>query len=208
MPTSNNPVITWNDQPLTITAKVDARINHTDYMEWEDKFTPGLREDYWSGENGLFFNGYDPNCTYGDQYLAPGLWRFTVTEGICDAEHPIALFTNPDQPDETLFKTFTAIGDTVEILIELPNDLNTRVIQNVAVASASMIMQRISYFDDNNYLPKISKNGDTLAVHWDYMPRSGILTATAKVYDGNGFLIATSDAITLNITSNSNSGGE
>ena len=207
MPAAITPILTWNHQPLAITAKVDALINATDYLEWAPSFMPALIPDPWSGENPLPFDGATSTCAYGDQYLSSGLWRFTVTAGTCDAEHPIDLFMHPDQPDQTRFATLTAVGASVEFTTPPQTEVNFRLVQSSALAPATVTMQRIAYFADSGDPPAIVTSGDTFTAHWTWTPRLGVLTATAHVYDGNGFLLASSAEITLTITDSNSDGG-
>ena len=207
MPAAITPILTWNHQPLAITAKVDALINATDYLAWAPSFMPALIPDPWSGENPLPFDGATSTCAYGDQYLSSGLWRFTVTDGACDAEHPIALFMNPDQPDQTLFATLTAVGEPVELTIPPQTEVIFRPVQSSALAPATVTMIRIAYFADSGYPPDLVTSSDTFTARWTWTPRPGVLTATAHIYDGNGFLLASSAAITLTITDSNSDGG-
>ena len=191
------PVLTWNNQPLTITAKVDARINPTDLLEWAHEFTPSLISDPWNSIYQLAWDGVESGCTWGTQALSDGLWRFTPLSGTIDAaDHRIEIRR---QDTDELLATLTAIGVPVGIQIPVNASVYINLLQSNPVI-ATVEMTRTHYWDSSGSPPEITQAGDTLTVQYPWTPRQGVLTATAQVYDGNGFLIATSDAITLTIT--------
>ena len=204
MPTPSYPPITlvWQSQPLTIIAKVDAVINPTDSLLWEHEFVAALIPDPWSGASTLNWNGGNASCTYGAHQLSGGLWRFTALSGVAVATR-IHLV---NQDTNELLGMLSNNGETVEITI--PNDiyLYVALLQNGDLSVASVSMQRIAYWETSGYLPTITSAGNQLSAHWEYTPRQGILTARAKAYDGNNFLVATSGDLTLTITGASSGG--
>jgi hypothetical protein len=105
--------LVWQNQPLTVTAKVDAVINPTDTLLWEHEFVAALIPDPWGGTDELAWNGVDSGCTYGTQQLSGGLWRFTALSGL-DVASPIEITA---QDNGELLGTLSASGDTVAITV-------------------------------------------------------------------------------------------
>ena len=204
MPTpSDSPInLVWQSQPLTLTAKVDALLNPTDTLLWEHEFVAALIPDPWGGTYELAWNGVDRGCTYGAQQLSGGLWRFTALSGL-DVASPIEITA---QDNGELLGTLSAPGDTVAITLPPDRYRYVDLLQNADLAVAAIEMQRVAYWDTNGYPPTMTAAGHQFTAHWDYSPRQGVLTARAKVYDGNNFLIATSGDLTLTIAGASSGG--
>jgi hypothetical protein len=205
MPTpSYSPInLAWNNnKPLTLIAKVDAVLNPTDTLLWEHEFVAALNPDQGSGASPLNWNGIDSGCTYGAQQLSDGIWRFTALSGI-DVDHPIEII---DQYAGELLGTLSANGNSVEVTIQPDIYLYVDLLQNAELSVAAIEMKHIAYWDTNGYLPTIATTGNQLSAHWNYTPRQGVLTARAKAYDGNNFLVATSGDLTLTIAGASSGG--
>lgn len=195
------PILTWNNQPLTLTAKVDARINPTDTLLWEHEFTPALIPDPWNSLYQLAWDGVESGCTWGTQGLSDGIWRFTALSGV-DANAPIDIRR---QDTGELLATLTEIGMPVNIPIPVDHYVYLDLLQSHPVI-ATVEMTRTHYWDSNGGPPDLVTSGDTFTALWTWTPRQGVLTATAQIYDGNGLLITSSDAITVTIAGTQSGG--
>ena len=204
MPT---PIIDWNDnaRPLIINAKVDAILNPTDTILWEHEFVRELTPDQYGNGYEVAWDGVNPGCNYGTQYLYDGLWQFTAMTGTVDAgDYRIEIIR---QANSELLGTLTAIGQPVEITIPLNEYVYIDMLQSGSQAVATVEFKRVAYWNTSGTLPIVSTAGNQLTVRCDYSPNQGVLTARAKVYDGNDFLVATSDDLTLTIADSSSGGG-
>ena len=204
MPT---PIIDWNDnaRPLIINAKVDAILNPTDTILWEHEFVRELTPDQYGNGYEVAWDGVNPGCNYGTQYLYDGLWQFTAMTGTVDAgDYRIEIIR---QANSELLGTLTAIGQPVEITIPLNEYVYIDMLQSGSQAVATVEFKRVAYWNTSGTLPIVSTAGNQLTVRCDYRPNQGVLTARAKVYDGNDFLVATSDDLTLTIADSSSGGG-
>ena len=196
------PVIAWNNQPLTITAKVDAVLNPTDSLLWEHEFALGNILENPNYYNDLPWNGINPGCNWGSQGISSGLWRFTAIVGV-SATTPITI---TDNKTNNVIGVLSAIGETVDTLVPIDIYQYVTLMQNANLSVATVRMQRVWYYDTSGYPPVITSMGNQFSASWNYTPCKGVLTARAKAYDGNNFLVATSNDLTLTITGASSGG--
>ena len=207
MPAAITPIIAWNDnaRPLIINAKVDAILNPTDTILWEHEFVRQLTPDPYGNGYEVAWDGVNPGCNYGTQYLYDGLWQFTAMTGTVDAgDYRIEII---NQANSELLGTLTAIGQPVEITIPPNEYVYIDMRQSGSQAVATVEFKRVAYWNTNGTPSIVSTAGNQLTVRCDNMPNPGVLTARAKVYDGNDFLVATSDDLTLTIADSSSGGG-
>jgi hypothetical protein len=206
MPTSSHYAISFNSgQALTLIAQVNALINPTDTLLWEHEFVRGMKEIYWGSTVELTWDGANADSASGSQYIYEGLFRFEALNYSVDDAHPV---------DVVNLDTNEVIGtlnsSTASFTVTVP--LNEHIVfiarQTGELCIASMSFKQTSEWDTGGYEPTIASSGNQFTVNYrsGYSPCSGVLTARAKAYDGNDFLIATSDDIALNIIG-SNSGG-
>lgn len=198
------PIITWNNQPLTLTAKVDALLNPTDTLLWAYEFIPALIPDPWGSTYELAWNGVESGCTSGTQYLSGGRWRFTALSGTVDETNHRIEITRQDNGE--LLATLIALDQPVDISIPDNIDLYLDLVQPGSPAIATVEFTRTHDWDTNGERPHITPAGPQLSVDWRYTPTKGTVTARANVYNGNNVLIATSNAITLTISGESSGG--
>ncbi|MFZ4790831.1 MAG: hypothetical protein ACOYMW_08070 [Candidatus Competibacteraceae bacterium] len=194
-----------SNQPLTLTAQVSALINPTDTLLWEYEFVRGMREITWGSTYELSWDGQNADSDSGSQYIYEGLYNFETLNYTVDDLHPVEV-VNLDTDE--LLGTLDSSTASFTVTVPVNEHLVFMARQTGELSSASVGFTQTGEWDTNGYEPTIASSGNQLTVNYraGYSPCTGNLTARAKAYDGNGFLIATSADLTLTI-SGSNSGG-
>lgn len=202
MPASSNPVITWNHRPLTLTAQVNALINPTDTLLWEHEFVRGMNEIGWGNSYDLAWNGESSTSESGTQIIYEGLYRFEAGNDV-DADHPIEFINSATQEALGILDSADA---TFFVTVPLGASIAFDAQQTAGQCNATVRFTQTGQWDTSGTQPTIIGSGNQLTVQCIYTPGSGLLTARAKAYDGNGFLIATSAEIALNIIAGNDGG--
>lgn len=192
--------LTWQNRPLTVTAKVDAILNPTDTLLWTHEFIAGIHPN--DGMiNTLSWDGNNSTCEQGVQNLNEGRWSLTAQSGIGETVDIDIINYDTDNRIGTL----SANGETVEVFVPSGESWNVLLIQNTDIGIATVDIQLSGFWESDGDTPTVTTGGNQLTAHWNYRPRRGVLTAHVSAYDGNNFLITTSETLTLTI--NSSGGG-
>lgn len=195
---------------LNAFAKADIQRAPTDILFWEYEFTPLLIEDPNFNSTDLSFDGSSSEVGVGQRFLENGRFRFTVTSGDLSATNTVELHeARYDGQTIHVLHTFTAIGQTYDIDAPPGKPLYLKVVQpEPGPFIAAVINERQThYYAWSGVIPQFTTNGDLLRVTTDGAPKPGQLTARARLYDGNGVLLAESNVITLHLIETAPGGG-
>lgn len=192
------PTITWKQQPLSITAKVDALLNPSDTILWEHGFIP-VTEPANDYTNSISFDGLIQQIQVG---LDAGIWIISQVMGnFNNTGHNIDIST---ATSGYIFNFNSPLLDQyIEVSVPYGQELIITAGQNQGQFIADLVATRSYRFMTSGARPVVTTFGDQLTIGYTYgyeTPCPGTFTARARVYNTSGTLQATSTDIIMNVT--------
>ncbi len=199
MPVAMNPSVSWTNDPLTLTAKVNAVVAPEQVMLWECGFIPSLESDGLS--DSITFDGIEGVNANSDRPFE-GHWSLYAESGAFDATHTVevVLLDADNNPTGAPLATLDALGGIVDIIMPYKvHQDRVRIWQPLMPFAATVTMTRVENYVTMGDVPLVTAVADQLTVTYHATPMKGVLTAQAIVYDDTIALLVASDATTLNI---------